>query len=63
MAKRLVREIQELAKDYGFEFDGWTGTSHARFKNPTTRRTVIVSNSPSNRWAKLQIIKDMKRKG
>lgn len=62
MAKRNhVRELELQANQLGFEFAGYTGSGHIRFRHVEFLVTYIASASPSCRHTGINALKEMER--
>ncbi len=51
--KKEVRQLVKYAEDYGFTFESYTGTGHAKLRHKGGQM-LIMATSPNggNRWKK-----------
>lgn len=51
--KKEVRQVVKYAEDYGFRWEGYTGTGHAKLRHKGGQM-LIMATSPNggNRWRK-----------
>lgn len=62
MAKRgVVRELELMAEQLGFVFDGYTGSGHIKFRHSCSQRLFVASGSPSCHRSSLNSVKEMER--